>query len=451
MDFLARYAAGTLVAQGVSPYDTHRLLETEQRLRPGLEPLPFFDPPPTAALFRVLAGLPMSTASAVWEVLTVLGVAALGVVLARIAGATRPTALAVAVALLAVFGPVRATVWLGQIDVLFVLPFVAAAGLSLLREGSGPVAGAAAVLAVLALAKPQLALLPVAVLGLFLVRSRPLPTLAGATASVVAMLVVPAMLAPAASWGGWLKALRSQPSDTPLTLRILAALLGLVGLLFVARTHVRRPRATGSRLAYLLLLATCAGGLGAAVVRWNPQWSVALALPGAAVLAAWLRSGGTWSTRDRVALAVAIGASLPEALRGIESIGLMWLGVPKSLALGGLVMVGAVLLRALPLRLAVASWLLQAAFLLAFVPSRIKVLLLVLALLWLLPTIRSLRVERHRPGGADDAVAGGRVWVPLNVAPVEVANPQTVEVEQWQAVPTESRASTVDLGLRDER
>ncbi|HEV7899392.1 MAG TPA: hypothetical protein VGP31_16290, partial [Planosporangium sp.] len=101
--------------------------------------------------------------------------------------------------------------------------------------------------------------------------------------------------------------------------------------------------------------------------------------------------------------------------RSIESIGVMWLGVPKSLALGGLVMVGAVLLRVLPVRLAVASWLLQAAFLLAPVPSRIKVLLLVLALLWLLPTIRSLRVEGRRPGGADDAVAGGRVLVPPNL------------------------------------
>jgi hypothetical protein len=205
IDFAARYAAGTVAAQGVSPYDTQRLLETEQRLWPGLDALPFFDPPPTAALFRVLAGLPMSTAAALWEMLTVLGIAALGVLLARTVGATTPTALVVAVALLAVFAPVRASVGLGQIDVLFVLPFVAAAGLSLLREGSGPVAGAAAGLAVLTLAKPQLAVLPVAVLVLFLVRSRPLPALSGAAASVAALLVLPAMLAPAASWDAWLE------------------------------------------------------------------------------------------------------------------------------------------------------------------------------------------------------------------------------------------------------
>jgi hypothetical protein len=397
MDFVARYAAGTLVAEEVSPYDTQRLLESEQRLRPGLEPLPFLDPPPTAALFRALADLPMSTASAVWEAFTVLGIAVLGVVLGRIAGATTPTALVASVALLQVFGPVRAVVSLGQIDVLFVLPFIAAVGLCLRREANGPVTAVAAALAVLTLAKPQLALLPVAVLALFLVRSRPLPALAGAAASLAALLVLPAVLAPAASWGGWLTALGSQPSDTSLPLRILAALLGLVGALLVARAHLRRPRETGSRLGYVLLLATCAGSLAAAVVRWNPQWSIALALPGAAVLAAWLRSGSTWSTRDRLALAVAVGASLPEALRGVTPVGLLWEGAPRSLALGGLVTAGAVLLRALPVRWAVASWLLQAAFLLAPVPTRIKVLVLALALLWLLPAVRSPNADGRRP------------------------------------------------------
>jgi hypothetical protein len=60
-------------------------------------------------------------------------------------------------------------------------------------------------------------------------------------------------------------------------------------------------------------------------------------------------------------------------------------------------MAGAVLLRALPVRWAVASWLLQAAFLLAPVPTRIKVLVLALALLWLLPAVRSPNADGRRP------------------------------------------------------
>jgi hypothetical protein len=174
-----------------------------------------------------------------------------------------------------------------------------------------------------------------------------------------------------------------------------------VGLLLVARAHAQRPRGAGGGLAYLLLLATCAGVLAAAVVRWNPQWSMALALPGAAVLAAWLRSGGTWSTPDRTALAVAVGTSLPNALGSFHSnfSGLV-LGLAVSLALGGLVMVGTVLLRALPLRWALASWLLGVALVLEPLPPdtmRIKALLLVLALLWLLPKAPLPAAAHRRP------------------------------------------------------
>lgn len=403
IDFAARYAAGIIAAQGGSPYDTQRLLEVEQRLWPGLEPLPFFDPPPTAALFRVLAGLPMPVAAALWEVLTVLGIAALGVLLARTFFAVTPMALVIAVSLVAAFGPVRNSMMLGQVDVLFVLPFVAAASMGLRRGGSGPVAGAAAGLAVLTLVKPQLAALPVAVLLVFLVRSWPLRALSGTAASAAILLGLPAMLAPGASWNGWLAVLGRQPSDTSLTalwLRILAALLGLVGVLLVARAHVQRPRGRRGDLEHLLLLAICAGVLAAAVVRWNPQWCIALALPGAAVLAAWLRSGGGWSMRDRAALAVAVGTSLPNALGSFVDFGGGVLGVAAWLAVAGLVMVGVVLLRALPPRWALASWLVGAALLLEPLPyeaQRTKALMLALALLWLLPKTWHLTREEGYP------------------------------------------------------
>jgi hypothetical protein len=86
--------------------------------------------------------------------------------------------------------------------------------------------------------------LQVAVLVVFLVRRRRLPALLGVAAGVAALLVLPAMFAPAASWGGWLDEFGNHPSDPS--------------------------------------------------VRWNPQWSIALALPGAAVLALLLVLALLW-------------------------------------------------------------------------------------------------------------------------------------------------------------
>lgn len=194
MDFVARYAAGAVSASGPGPYDTQRLCAVEQDLSPGLEPLPFFDPPPTAALFRVLAGLPMPVAAALWEVLTVLGIAAVAVLLARTFGARRSPALVVAVGLVALFAPVRASMALGQVDVLLVLPFVAAVALCLRGGAGGPVAAGAAALAVLTLDKPQLAVLPVIVLIVVLARSWPLSASAGAAASVAVLTALAAVL-----------------------------------------------------------------------------------------------------------------------------------------------------------------------------------------------------------------------------------------------------------------
>jgi len=53
MDFMARYAASGLVDQGRTPYDRDELLAAEQQLWPGVSVVPFYDPPPTAAAFRL--------------------------------------------------------------------------------------------------------------------------------------------------------------------------------------------------------------------------------------------------------------------------------------------------------------------------------------------------------------------------------------------------------------
>src|SRR5215216_5440589 len=78
LDFTIRYAAGQLVDDGVSPYDTAKLVAAEKALRPELEDLPFYDPPPTAAAFRMVSQLPFKAAAALWEVLSVACLAVIG-------------------------------------------------------------------------------------------------------------------------------------------------------------------------------------------------------------------------------------------------------------------------------------------------------------------------------------------------------------------------------------
>jgi hypothetical protein len=86
LDFTARYAAGQLVDDGVSPYDTAKLVAAERGLRGELEDLPFYNPPPTAAAFPLVSQLPFKAGAALWEPLSVACLAVIGWLLADLIG-----------------------------------------------------------------------------------------------------------------------------------------------------------------------------------------------------------------------------------------------------------------------------------------------------------------------------------------------------------------------------
>ena len=108
MDFMARYAAGGLVDRGRSPYDRAELLAAERKLWPGVGEVPFYDPPPTAAAFRLVSRLPLNEAALAWKLLSVICLVVIGLLLTDLLGIRRWTARLTIIGLLTLFGPVRA-------------------------------------------------------------------------------------------------------------------------------------------------------------------------------------------------------------------------------------------------------------------------------------------------------------------------------------------------------
>lgn len=133
MDFMARHAAGGLVDQGRTPYDQAELLAAEQQLWPGISVVPFYDPPPTTAAFRLVAQLPLKQAALAWTLLSVICLAVIGLLLADLLGIRPWTARLTIVGLLTLFGPVRDSLTLGQVEAVVLLPLFAAIWLCLRR------------------------------------------------------------------------------------------------------------------------------------------------------------------------------------------------------------------------------------------------------------------------------------------------------------------------------
>jgi Glycosyltransferase family 87 len=397
IDFTARYAGGWLVDHGRSPYDEAELFALEQRLWPGLPEYPFWDPPPTAAAFRLVSRLPLREAALAWALLSVICLAVTGWLLADLLGVRRWTARLTIVGLLTLFGPVRGTLILGQVEAVFLLPLFAAIWLCLRRPPTRPVTALSAALAVVALCKPQLAYLPVAVVLVHCYRRDRLAATAGASAAAAALVVLAQLVAPSAHWADWLAGLHGWPGGSGWSARLTLLAGGVAGIAFALRAAASCRDSFQGRL----LLAAACNGLGAAIVLWNPQWHVVLILPVLALLV--LADPSSWSRRDQAVLVLLAALCLPDTI-GSDTfyLGLAYAVVP--LAMSAVILAAVTLARLVPAAWAAAAWVLAAALLLPPIDpwlAQAKGLALCLAVLWLLPRLAAgptrLGVAEMRP------------------------------------------------------
>lgn len=383
IDFVGRYAGGRLVDQGRSPYDRVELFAVEQKLRPSLPELPFWDPPPTAAAFRLISHLPLEEAALAWVLLSVICLAGIGWLVADLLGVRHWATRLTLIALLTLFGPVRGSLILGQIEAVDLLPLFTAIWLCLRRPPTRPVTELTAALTVFSLCKPQLAYLPAAVILVHCWRRDRLATVAGATAAAVALVLVARLAAPSAHWADWLAGLHGRPEGPGALARLVLFAGGVAGIALALRAATFCWESFEGRL----LLATACNGLGAAVVLWNPQWHMVLVLPVLALLT--LTDPSSWPRRDQAVLVLVAASSLPDTL----SSGTFYVG-PEiaviALSLSVLVLATVALARLVPPAWAAATWLLAAALLLPPIApwfAQAAGLVLCLAVLWLLPRL----------------------------------------------------------------
>jgi Glycosyltransferase family 87 len=383
IDFIGRYAGGRLVDQDRSPYDRAELFAVVQELRPGLPELPFWDPPPTAAAFRLISQLPLEEAALAWVLLSVICLAGIGWLLTDLLGVRYWTTRLTIIGLLTLFGPVRGSLLLGQIEAVDLLPLFAAIWLCLRRPPTRPVTALSAALAVVALCKPQLVYLPVAVILVHCWRRDRLAAVAGATAAAVALVLLAWLAAPSAHWADWLAGLHGRP-EGPGGLARLALLAGGVAGIALA---IRAATFCWDSFEGRLLLAAACNGLGAAVVLWNPQWHVVLALPVLALLT--LTDPSSWPRRDQAVLALVAALSLPDTLSSYTFyLGRDFAVIP--LIMSALLLAAVALARLVRPAWAAATWLLAAALLLLPLEpwlAQAAGLVLCLAVLWLLPRL----------------------------------------------------------------
>jgi hypothetical protein len=397
IDFTARYAGGRLVDQGRSPYDRAELSTVERELWPGLPELPFWDPPPTAAAFRLISHLPLEEAALAWALLSVVCLAAIGWLLADLLGVRHWTTKLTIVGLLTLFGPARGSLLLGQVEAVVLLPLFAAIWLCLRRPPTRPMTALSAALAVVALCKPQLTYLPVAVVLVHCYRRDRLAAVVGATTAAAALVVLARLAAPSALWSDWLATLRDRPEGPDWWVRLALLTGGVAGIAFALRAATTFRDSFEGRL----LLAAGCNGLGAAFVLWNPQWHVVLALPVLALLV--LGEPVAWSRRDQAVLVLLAAICLPDTIGNYTFyVGLAYAVVPLSMS--AVILAAAALARLVPPAWAAATWVLAAALLLPPIEpwfAQAKGLAFCLAVLWLLPRLGAgwtrLGVAEARP------------------------------------------------------
>jgi hypothetical protein len=380
IDFTVRYAAGRLVNHGHSPYDRAELSAVEQELWPGLPDFPFWDPPPTAAVFRLISHLPLMEAALAWTLLSVICLAVIGWLLADLLGVRHWTTRLTIVGLLTLFGPVRHSLLLGQVEAVLLLPLFAAIWLCMRRSQTRPVTALSAALAIVALCKPQLAYLPVAVVLVHCYRRDRLAAVVGAGAAV-ALAALSRLAAPSAHWGDWLATLQDRPEGPGWWARLALLAGGVAGIALALRAAASCQDSLQGRL----LLAAACNGLGAAFVLWNPQWHVVLVLPVLALLV--LGDPPAWSRLDQAVLVLLAAICLPDTIGSATFYrGLGYAVVPLSMS--AVVLVAVALTRLVPPAWAAAAWVLAAALLLPPIEpwlAQALGLVLCLAVLWLLP------------------------------------------------------------------
>ena len=410
VDFAARYAAGQLVDQGVNPYDSTKLHTAEQELMPGLGELPFYDPPPTAAVFRLISMLPVSAGALVWQIMSVVCLALIACLLGGLIGVRHWMPMLGIASLLAIFGPVRHSIALGQVELVFLLPLFLAIWLCWRRRNSTLEIALSSALAVVSLCKPQLAYLPVIVIVIHCYRLNRAAAVVGVATSATLLILVSRLVASSAHWSEWLSSLTRRSDSPGWVLRLVLLSGGIAGVLLGIRAVKGCRR---SFEGWLLLAASC-NGLGAALVRWNPQWHVVLALPVLILLALFVgRVGDSWSLPDRFALAFVAAACLPDALITYAHFS-GWAAGRVPLALSAMVLAAAVVGRLVSIYWAALIWILTSILIMppgetAFV--RVKGLLLCLAVLWLLPQVARVRRAQVtldlRPPTRQDSVDEG--------------------------------------------
>jgi hypothetical protein len=321
------------------------------------------------------------------KLLSVICLAVIGLLLADLLGIRRWTARLTIVALLALFGPVRGSLSLGQIEAAVLLPLFAAIWLRLRRPQTSQVIGLSAGLAVVALCKPQLACLPVAVVLVHGYRRDRRATMMVATAAAVALVLLARQASPSAGWSDWLTGLRDQPEGPGGSVRLALLVGGVAGIAFACRGAAS---CRDSLLSWLLLAASC-GGLAAAIVRWNRQWLAILVLPVLALLV--LGDPAAWPRRDKAILTLVAAISLPDTI-GSDT---FYLGVGYAvipLSTSAVLLAAFALARLVPPTWAAATWVVAAALLLPPIEpwfAQVKGLVLTLVVLWLLPRLSTGR------------------------------------------------------------
>jgi len=130
-DFEAYWSAGSAWNAGENPYE--RAIWNAERTVPGVdatrdETLPFIAPPPTIALWSIVARLPYPIAAVLWSALLVIAALALVAVVVRASATPSAPAFFYASVLAVGFGPLTSDLALGQVAML---AFLAAALVSL--------------------------------------------------------------------------------------------------------------------------------------------------------------------------------------------------------------------------------------------------------------------------------------------------------------------------------
>jgi hypothetical protein len=224
-------------------------------------------------------------------------------------------------------------------------------------------------LAVVALCKPQLAYLPVALVLVHGYRRDRQATMVGATAAAVALVLLARQVSPSAGWSDWLTALGDQPEGPGGSVRLALLVGGVAGIAFACRGAAAYQDSLLGRF------------------RWNPQWLAVLVLPVLALLV--LGDPAAWPRRDQAILALVAAISLPDTI-GSDTFyrGVGYAVIPLSMS--AVVLVAFALARLVPPAWAAATGVLAATLLLP--PNepwfaQVKGLALTLAVLWLLPRL----------------------------------------------------------------